>query len=335
MAYNAVLSQDEVDALLNDVTGEGAPAPAVQARPGDELAAYDLGSQARVVRGRMHTLELINDRFARQLRSGLLNFMRRSPDISIAGLQAQQYGEFIRHLPVPANINLLQMKPLKGTGLVVFDPKLVFLVVDHLYGSDGRFHMRIEGRDFTRTEQRIITRLLNMVLECYGEAWNPVMPLEFNFIRAEMSGKLANIVAANEVVVTTTLQIEFGPVGGFLHVCLPYSMLEPVRNLLSNPVQGGEIEVDQRWVSQMAREMHSAEVELTAEFVRMRSTVGELLHLKKGDVLPIELPGAITAMVERTPVMRCGYGVSSGRYALQVEEVLHHSLEDRTDHEQS
>jgi flagellar motor switch protein FliM len=329
MAYEQVLSQEEVDALLNGVTGESAPSLAAAPAP-DGLPRHDLGSSERVVRGRMHTLELINERFARQLRGGLLNFIRRSPDITNSGIQVLQYGDFIRHLPVPANINLLQMKPLRGTGLFVFDPKLVFLVVDNLFGSDGRYHMRIEGRDFTRTEQRIIKRLLDLALECYGEAWKPVLPLEFNYVRSEMHGKLANIVAPNEVVVNTTLQIEFGPIGGFLHVCLPYSMLEPVRNLLSNPIQN-EVEVDRRWVGRMAREMHSAAVELAAEFVHMPSTVGEILRLREGDVLPIELPSTITAKVERTPVMHCGYGTSNGRYALRVEQMLHHSLEDAND----
>lgn len=331
MAYSQVLSQEEVDALLNGVSGDAVPV--ATAPPADGIDRYDLGSQARVVRGRMHTLELINERFARQLRSGLLNFIRRSPDISNAGIQVQQYGDFIRHLPVPANINMLQMKPLRGTGLVVFDPKLVFLVVDNLFGSDGRYHMRIEGRDFTRTEQRIIKRLLDMTLECYGEAWKPVLPLQFNFVRAEMHGKLANIVAPNEVVVTTTLQIEFGPTGGFLHVCLPYSMLEPVRDLLSNPIQTAEIEVDQRWVRQMARQMHSAEVELAVDFAEMHSTVGELMHLKPGDVLPIELPRSVTARVDQTPVMACGYGTCNGHYALRVEELFHHAREELNEHD--
>lgn len=327
MSYDQVLSQEEVDALLMGVSGEAsttAPAPAP-----DGIAAYDLSTQSRVVRGRMHTLELINERFARHLRGGILNFIRRSPDITNKGFQLQQYGDFIRHLPVPANINMLHMKPLRGTALVVFDPKLVFLVVDNLFGSDGRFHMRIEGRDFTRTEQRIIRRMLDMVLDCYGEAWKPVMPLGFEYVRSEMHGKLANIVATNEVVVTSTVQVEIGPAGGFVHVCMPYSMLEPVRRLLSSPIESEAVEVDNRWSRQMARQMHSADVDLEVAFATVRSTVGELFELKPGDVLPIELPKSVTASVGRTPVLECGYGESNGRYAVQVQRVFHHALEDR------
>jgi flagellar motor switch protein FliM len=332
MAYEQVLSQDEVDALLQGVTGDvdqpAAPPPAK-----DGLPAYDLGAPDRVVRNRMHTLEVINDRFARGLRSALLNFMRRSPDISVGPVQIQQYGEFVRHLPVPANINMMHMKPLRGTALFVFDPKLVFLVVDNLFGSDGRYHVRVEGRDFTRTEQRIIKRLLDLSLQCYGDAWKPVFPLDFDYVRAEMHGKLANIVAANEVVVNTTLQIEFGPVGGFLHVCIPYSMIEPIRNQLSNPIQD-EVEVDKRWVNQMSRQMQSADVELVANFVQMTSTIGKVLALEVGDVLPIELPTTVTASVDNIPVMDCTFGTSNDRYALRVQHMItHQDTDSKSDHD--
>ncbi|CAN7245046.1 flagellar motor switch protein FliM [Variovorax sp. LjRoot290] len=333
MAYEQVLSQDEVDALLQGVTGGAvdqtrAPTPAT-----DGLPAYDLGAPDRVVRSRMHTLEVINERFARHLRSSLLNFMRRSADISVGPVQIQQYGEFVRHLPVPTNINMLHFKPLRGTALIVFDPKLVFLVVDNLFGSDGRYHVRVEGRDFTRTEQRIIKRLLNLTLQCYGDAWQPVFPLAFDYVRAEMHGKLANIVAPNEVVITTTLQVEFGPVGGFVHVCIPYSMIEPIRDLLSNPVQD-EIEVDKRWVKQMSQQMQSADVELSADFVTIPSTIGELMKLQVGDVLPIELPSSVVARVDGIPVMECGFGVSNERYALRVQQMISHQDSDlKNDHD--
>ncbi|SEA42177.1 flagellar motor switch protein FliM [Variovorax sp. YR216] len=333
MAYEQVLSQDEVDALLNGVTGGSVDQTSKPAPPADGLPAYDLGAPDRVVRGRMHTLEVINDRFARGLRSALLNFMRRSPDISVGPVQIQQYGEFVRHLPVPANINMLHMKPLRGTALFVFDPKLVFLVVDNLFGSDGRYHVRVEGRDFTRTEQRIIKRLLDLSLQCYAEAWQPVHPLAFDYIRAEMHGKLANIVAPNEVVVNTTLQIEFGPIGGFLHVCIPYSMIEPIRDLLSNPIQD-EVEIDKRWVKQMSRQMQAADVELTADFVTMSSTIGEIVKLQVGDVLPIDLPTSVIAKVDGVPVMECGYGISNDRYALRVQNMITHQDSDsKNDHD--
>jgi flagellar motor switch protein FliM len=301
--------------------------------PPDGLPAYDLGAPDRVVRNRMHTLEVINDRFARGLRSALLNFMRRSPDISVGPVQIQQYGEFVRHLPVPANINMIHMKPLRGTALFVFDPKLVFLVVDNLFGSDGRYHVRVEGRDFTRTEQRIIKRLLDLSLQCYGDAWQPVFPLDFDYVRAEMHGKLANIVAPNEVVINTTLQIEFGPIGGFLHVCMPYSMIEPIRDLLSNPIQD-EVEVDKRWVTQMSRQMQSRRRRAQRRLRHHALDLGEVMKLQVGDVIPIELPTTVVAKVGGVPVMECGYGTSNERYALRVQHMISHQDSDlKNDHD--
>jgi flagellar motor switch protein FliM len=279
------------------------------------------------VRGRMHTLEVINERFARHLRGALLTFMRRSADISVGTVQIQKYGDFIRHLPVPANINLMHLKPLRGTALFVFDPKLVFLVVDNLFGSDGRYHVRIEGRDFTQTEQRIIKRLLSLTLDSYGSAWQPVYPVEFEYVRSEMHAKLANIVAPNEVVINTTFQIEFGPIGGALNVCIPYSMIEPIRDLLSNPLQD-EIEVDKRWVKQLSQQVQSAEVELRAHFLTLQSSIGQLLRLQAGDVLPVDIPETIIGKVNGVPVMECGYGTSNNHYALRVEKMIHHQDSD-------
>jgi len=326
MSYDQVLSQDEVDALLQGVTGGEVDQTSKPNTATSGLPVYDLGAPDRVVRGRMHTLEVINERFARNMRGSLLSFMRRSADISVGTVNIQQYGEFVRHLPVPTNINMLHMKPLRGTALFVFDPKLVFLVVDNLFGSDGRYHVRVEGRDFTRTEQRIIRRLLDLALTCYADAWRPVFPIEFDYIRAEMHGKLANIVAPNEVVINTTLQIEFGPVGGFLHVCIPYSMVEPIRDLLSKPMQD-EVEIDKRWVHQMSHQMQSADVELTADFATLHSTVGDLMKLRVGDVLPIDLPDTVLARVDGVPVMKCGYGVANDHYALSVQQMINHQDE--------
>lgn len=173
MAYEAFLSQDEVDALLAGVTGES-DSKKESAGPNDGARAYDLSSPDRVVRRRMQTLELINERFARQMRSVLLNFMRRSADITVGSIKIQKYADFERNLPVPSNLNMVQMKPLRGTALFTYDPNLVFLVIDSLFGGDGRYHTRVEGRDFTTTEQRIIRRLLNLTLESYGKSWDPV-----------------------------------------------------------------------------------------------------------------------------------------------------------------
>ncbi len=336
MAYDKFLSQDEVDELLKGVTGE-TDAPEASAPVADEAGVrpYNLATQERIVRGRLHTLEIINERFARQLRSALFNFIRRGADISVGSVRIEKYGDFVRNLPVPTNLNLIHMKPLRGTALFVFDPNLVFLVVDNLFGGDGRFHTRVEGRDFTQTEQRIIRRMLDLTLNSYGQAWRTVHPIDFEYIRSEMHTKFANIAIPNEVVVTTAFHIELGAVGGQLHICFPYSMIEPVRDLLMNPLQD-EVEVDKRWVGQLSHQLRAAEVEVVAEFAHVQSTVAEVLAMRAGDVLPIELPEQVFGKVDGVPVMQCGFGTMNGQYALRVERMINHQDSDsnkETDHD--
>ncbi|SPT37385.1 Flagellar motor switch protein FliM [Achromobacter denitrificans] len=285
--------------------------------------AYDLSSPERVVRRRMQTLELINERFARHMRNVLLNLMRRSADITVGSIKIQKYADFERNLPVPSNLNMIQMKPLRGTALFTYDPNLVFLVIDSLFGGDGRYHTRVEGRDFTTTEQRIIRRLLNLTLESYGKSWDPVYPIEFEYVRSEMHTKFASITGNNEVVVVTSFHIEFGATGGDLNICLPYSMIEPVRDLLTRPLQETTMEeVDQRWSQQLSRQVRSADIDVVAEFARIPSSIRELMNLKVGDVLPVDVPQTITAHVDGVPLMECGYGVFNGQYALRVQNMF-------------
>ena len=250
------LSQEEVDALLKGVTGDLDDTDAQEDTSG--VRTYNLATQERIVRGRMPTLEIINERFARLLRIGLFNFLRRSAEVSVGTVRVSKYSEFIRNLVVPTNLNLVHMKPLRGTALIVMDPNLVFLLVDNLFGGDGRFHTRVEGRDFTQTEQRIILRILDILFETYSKSWNPVYPIEFEYIRSEMNTQFANIATPNEVVVCTTFTIELGPVSGEMHFCMPYSMIEPIRDLLTSSLQGETLEVDKRWVRLMTQQIQIA-----------------------------------------------------------------------------
>ncbi|WP_313619970.1 flagellar motor switch protein FliM [Achromobacter sp.] len=337
MAYEAFLSQDEVDALLAGVTGESDSGGKTESDVTNAGArAYDLSSPERVVRRRMQTLELINERFARNMRNVLLNFMRRSADITVGSIKIQKYADFERNLPVPSNLNMIQMKPLRGTALFTYDPNLVFLVIDSLFGGDGRYHTRVEGRDFTTTEQRIIRRLLNLTLESYGKSWDPVYPIEFEYVRSEMHTKFASITGNNEVVVVTSFHIEFGATGGDLNICLPYSMIEPVRDLLTRPLQETTLEeVDQRWSQQLSRQVRSADIDVVAEFARIPSSIRELMGLKVGDVLPVDVPETVIAHVDGVPLMECGYGVFNGQYALRVQNLFTHDTEpnEASDHD--
>lgn len=315
------LSQDEVDALLKGVTGETDDAPA-EDLDATGVRPYNLATQERIVRGRMPTLEIINERFARQLRIGLYNFLRRGVEISVGPVKVSKYSEFIRNLVVPTNLNLVQFKPLRGTALVIFNPDLVFLMVDNLFGGDGRFHTRIEGRDFTQTEHRIIQRALGIVFECYARSWEPVYPIAFEFMRSEMNTQFANIATPNEVVVHITFSIELGQNSGEMHFCLPYSMIEPIKDLLTSSLQAENLEVDKRWLRLMRQQVQLAEVELVADLGTARVSLRDIINLKAGDVIPLIIPPTVEAKVDGVPVMECAYGKFNGQYTLRVEKLL-------------
>ncbi len=315
-----ILSQEEVDALLRGVTGEEDSAD--EEFDASAVRAYDIGRQERIVRGRMPTLEILNERFARNLRIALFNFMRRNAEISVGPIKVQKYGDFIRNLVVPTNLNLIHMKPLRGTGLFIFDPDFVFLVVDNLFGSDGRYHVRVEGRDFTPTEQRIIQRLLDVVFEEYQNAWKPVFECQFEYVRSEMNTQFANIATPTEVVVSYTFKIELGAGGGDFHVCLPYSMIEPIRDLLYSSMQADRIESDNRWLNLLRRQVQQAEVDLVAHFGGTQVTLSDVINLKAGDVISLDIPEAVIAEVDGVPVLECKYGILNGQYALKVNKIL-------------
>ena len=320
------LSQEEVDALLKGVTGDQDDSQDQEDTSG--VRPYNLATQERIVRGRMPTLEIINERFARLLRIGLFNFLRRSAEVSVGTVRVSKYSEFIRNLVVPTNLNLTHMKPLRGTSLFVLDPGLVFLIVDNLFGGDGRFHTRVEGRDFTQTEQRIIQRILEIIFETYSKSWEPVFPVEFEYIRSEMNTQFANIATPNEVVVSTTFTIELGPVSGEMHICMPYSMIEPIRDILTSSLQGEALGIDKRWVRLMTQQIQIAEVEIVADIGTTKVTLGDILNMKEGDIIPLSIPDIITAKVDGTPVMECKYGVFNGQYSLKVEKLLGSSVHD-------
>lgn len=325
---NEFLSQDEVDALLRGVTGEPESAAPAEA-PAGGVRSYDLATQERIVRGRMPTLEIIHERFARGLRTGLFNFMRRSPDIAVGPVRVVKYGEFVRNLAVPTNLNIVLPKPLRGSALIVMEPNFVFSVVDSLFGGDGRLHSRIEGRDFTPTEMRIIQRLLEVTLGEYEKAWAPVHPLRFEYVRSEMHTQFANIAAPSEIVVAAAFTLEFGGAGGDIHVCLPYATLEPLRDQLYSSAYADQSEPDQRWMRLLARQVQSAEVEIRAELGRGSIPIGRLANLKPGDIIALDIPEKIPALVDGVPILECRYGTLNGSYAIRVERFLAPSLEEK------
>lgn len=315
-----ILSQEEVDALLRGVTGETEESAAEG--DGEGVRSYDIGRQERIVRGRMPTLEIINERFARNFRLGLFNLIRRTAEISVGPVTVIKYSEFVRNLIVPTNLNMVHVQPLRGTALFVLDPNFVFLVVDNLFGGDGRYHMRVEGRDFTATEQRIIQKILEVIFEEMQKAWESIFPIKFEYVRSEMNTQFANIATPTEVVVVNTFNIELGSGGGDFHVCMPYSMIEPIREQLTSTMQADRAEADERWVHQMTLQVQDAEVELIANLGKTAVTLRQILELKQGDVISLDVPDAVVAQVDGIPLFQCQYGQKNGQLALKIDRVL-------------
>ncbi len=321
-----ILTQDEVDALLQGIAGES-DSLASEAAPSDGVRRYDLVNQDRIVRERMPTLEIISERFAKNIRAGLFSFIRKSPEVAIGTLHVHKYSAFLREIAVPTNFNIVAVKPLRGLGLVVCDPPLVFAVIDALFGGAGKYPTRIEGRDFSATEQRIIRRLLDVVTADYKRAWDGIYPLELEYVRSEMQPQFANIATASEMVVSTSFTLEIGEATGTIHFCIPYATFEPIRDVLYSTMQGGSNAPDRRWINLMTQQIQSAEVELVAELAQAPATVEQLLALKAGDFIELDLHQAIQAKVAGVPVLECHYGTSNGKYALKVDQLLAGSRE--------
>nr|WP_295769788.1 flagellar motor switch protein FliM [Rhodoferax sp.] len=315
------LSQEEVDALLEGVTGESQKTVEEAAEHG-EVRTYNISSQERIVRGRMPTMEIVNERFTRNLRVGLFNFIRRSPEISVGPVTVQRYSAFLRELAVPTNFNIVAIRPLRGSGLIVCEPALVFGVIDTLYGGIGKFQTRIEGRDFSATEQRVINRLVDVITAEYKKAWKGIYPLELDYQRSEMQPQFANIATPSEIVISTSFQLEIGDITGAIHFCFPYSTLEPIRDVLYSSTQGDSIEVDRRWVNLLTREIQAAEITLVAELARADATIEQLLAMKKGDFIELDRQPKIQASVDGVPIFECQYGTHNSKYAIRIDKAL-------------
>jgi flagellar motor switch protein FliM len=316
-----ILSQEEIDALTRGVDNGAVPIDAPPVAP-DEVRPFDFATQDRIVRGRMPTLEMVNERFARLLRIGIFNWLRRAPEIAVKTIEMLKFTDYMHSLQVPANLNFIKVKPLRGTALVVFEPRLVFTAVDTFFGGGSRFKTKIEGREFTATEMRVVNLLLNQVLADLTEAWHPVMPLEFEYINSEVNPHFANIVTPREYVVVSRFSIDFDGAIADIHITLPYSMLEPMRDLLDAGIQSDRVERDERWIGTMRENVKQAELEVSSELTKARVSLRDLVNMKAGDVIPIDMPPSLEVCVENVPLFRGEMGVANGHRAIKISEIL-------------
>ena len=235
-----------------------------------------------------------------------------------------KFGDFIRTLPVPTSLHVLKMEPLRGHVLLVVESRLIFNLVDCFFGGTGRSSFKIEGRDFTSIEQRVINKVVRMALKDLEEAWNPVTSIAFRFVRSEVNPQFATIVPPTELVIVVHYELEMDSLMGKIILCLPYSTIEPIRSKLSASYQSDQLEVDFSWTRRFIRRLREVQVSLTVELGRTQIKGQDLLRLEKGDVILLDqdVSHPLLVTVEGVPKYRAEAGIHKGNQAVKIVELI-------------
>jgi len=322
-----VLSQEEIDALLQGV-GDGDIETETDQPPGDdEFAAYDLTSQERIIRGRMPTLEIINQRFARTFRTSLSTLLHKVIDVTPLVSDMMKFGEFLKTIPVPASIHLFKMEPLRGMALMIVESKLVFSLIDMFFGGGGRDTVKVEGRDFTAIEERVVRKVVEASLICMEEAWNPIEDIRFNFVRSEINPQFVTIVPPSDVVILSSFSLEMEEFSGAITVCIPYSLVEPLRNKLYTGFQSERLEVDVTWLRRLVSRLLRVDVGLSSILGTTEITARKLVGLKVGDVIPLrqDISELMQVYIEGRLKYRALAGISKGSKAIMLKQRVRRS----------
>jgi flagellar motor switch protein FliM len=318
-----ILSQDEINALLQGMQ-DGKVDTASQEAMASGVMPYDFANQDRIIRGRMPMLEIVNDHFSRFFRNTLSMSLRKMIDVSVTGIQMVKFGEFIRTLPIPSSIHLFRMDPLRGHSILVLDAKLVFTLVDVFLGGSGKTTFRVEAREFTSIESRLIQKIVGMIFTELEKAWNAVYPISIQYVRSEINPQFVSIVTPSDLVMTIPFGVELDQFKGTITVCIPYSNIEPIKAKLYSGYQNDPLEADPDWIERFLSGIKSTDVEMKVELGRGSITVGKLLDLKVGEVLPLgkEVSEPLVAFVEGVPKFKGRPGIYGASKAFQVEQKI-------------
>lgn len=333
---NQVLSQSEVDALLNAVADgkvDTTPPPAagdaggvvnqsgwVGAIPDSEITPYDLTNQDRVIRGRMPTLDIIYERFIRLYRISLSNALRKFASISIISTDLLKFGEFVNTLPIPSCMCIMRFEALKGPALLVFESKLAYALVDSFFGGTDRPFTKIEGKEFTRIELSIMQKVMDLALQDLEDAWAPVHETKISFVRTEVNPQFVGVVPPSDVIISTTFEVELENATGTIALVIPYSTLEPIKGKLNASFQTEGDKSDKEWLIKMTEHLKQVEANVKVNLGTAAITVGDLVNLSVGDIIPLsqDADGELDVLIEEVPKYKCFFGVSRGNRAIQL-----------------
>ena len=282
-----ILSQDEVNALLRGISSGAIESEKKEENLGG-IKPYDLTSQDRIVRGRMPTLEIINERFARLLRNDLTSALRKVAEITSTSVDMQKFGEFLKNIPLPTSLTIFKMPPLRGYAIFVLDARLVYNLIDIFFGGTTDLHVKIEGRDFSPIENKLIKKITDMAFNSLKNAWMPVSPIDIEFQRSEINPQFATIVTPTEVVIISRFEVDIeGAVSKFM-ICIPYSMIEPIKEKLYSGFQSEQLEVDHRWIERFKERLKESELNIRIDLGKTSISSRDFLKIKKGDVIVLD-----------------------------------------------
>lgn len=319
-----VLDQSEVDALLKGVA-KGEIETGTDVPCGEEgVISYDLTNQDRIIRGRMPTLEIINERFARIFRVSLSSVLRKTVNISVESTEMIKFGEFIKSLLLPTSLNIFKMEPLRGSAIMVVESKLVFAIVDSLFGGTGETNVKVEGREFTPIEQNIIRKVVSAALVDIQRAWKPVFDVELGYVRTEVNPQFAAIVPPSEVIISIKIEVELENSTGLINLCIPYSTIEPIKAKLHTGFQSDQLEVDRHWVRRFKEQIEDVFVNISVEMGRAEIMGKDLLKLKVGDVIQLDndVDNGMLLRVEGVPKFRGDAGEYRGNRGVKLRETI-------------
>ncbi len=320
-----VLSQKEVDALLNAVVGGDVPTETkAGGNTDDSIVTYDLTSQDKIIRGRMPTLDIVYERFIRAFRMNLTAQLRKLATLSIAATDTMKFGEFINTLPLPSCMSVVRFESLRGSGIVVLESKLAYALIESFLGGTDRPYSKIEGKDFTQIELSIIRRVILAALDDLEKAWSPVTPMKIGFVRTETNPQFVGIVPPSDIIIATTFSVELENASGALTIVMPFATLEPIRQKLISGFQQEVVESDDYWVNMMVRHLEETELNISVELGRTTLSMRQILDLKIGDVIPLQTDASaeIAVGVESVTRFRGLFGASRGSQAVQVTEIV-------------
>lgn len=315
-----LLTQEEVDSLLKGISDGEVETERQAEEPVSAHPAYDFSRRDRIIRDRMPTMEIVNDRFAREATASLQRFTGKALRLNPESFELTEYGEFLTKLPAPSSLHIFRMDPWRGSSLCFLDAKLVYLIVDMLFGGRGRFRMKTEGREFSVLEQRVIQRLLELFLSDLEKAWSFLEPITCRPVRSDPNLPFAHIVPPTDVVLASVFLVETEWDRAFLGTCIPYSTVEPIKERLTGPFPSEYVEVDDAWRQRITEHVLGAETDVSVELGTSQISLRQLLLLSKGDVLNLDTgpKDSMVLKVEDVPKGRCLVGRRSGNYAVEV-----------------